>query len=136
MSGMSYKASTKVFLMVDFPEHDGPININPCLTKEVSYNYITFRIHYGLSTKFFLLITSFMFLIINSWVFSPGFVIHGKISFNNSKNKFISSETNLDKFISHKVLIRISSSLGLSFSSHKTFPAVLNTDNIFLSPKS
>lgn len=56
----------------------------------------------------------------------------------------MSSVTNLDKFISLNVLINNNSSSGvplpsyllISSSSLKMLPAVLNTDKIFLNPKS
>lgn len=46
-SGRLDRASMSVLIIVDFPEQVGPININPCLTKDVSYNYMILSVHGG-----------------------------------------------------------------------------------------
>lgn len=53
-SGRLDRASMSVLIIVDFPEHVGPININPCLTNDVSYNYMILRVHGGWNTSYFL----------------------------------------------------------------------------------
>ena len=59
----------------------------------------------------------------------------GKVSLNRDRNKPMSSNTNLDKFISLNVLAKIKNS-SYVISSLFDVPAVLNTDRMFLKPKS
>lgn len=60
----------------------------------------------------------------------------GKISLSNCKNKGISQATNLERFISRRVLHKIISSEASNASSLLLLPAVLSTDRILRKPKS
>lgn len=64
------------------------------------------------------------------------FLYLGKISASSCKKRGISYATNLERFMSLKVLAMIISSSSALGSYLFELPAVLKTERIFLSPKS
>ncbi len=95
-----------------------------------------FRVKESFLIRFyFLLMTSGIFYSMSGYVFLGTSVYLGKISNNSPLKRGISSATNLERFISLNDLIKSISSSDL-VSNRLVLPAVLNTDNMFLRPKS
>lgn len=80
-------------------------------------------------------ITSGILFSISGYIFFGGFVCLGKISKSSPLNRGISSDTNLDKFISLRERINNISSSDF-ISNLFVLPAVLKTERMFLRPKS